>query len=164
MYSRGKIYKIVSPSNPDLVYYGATVNDLHKRFAVHRSAHNNTNSKLIMCYDDACIVLVENFSCKDKNELRAKEVEYILGNNCVNKTGKGAPSRNKEYVKDYNKEYKLNHLERSKEYNKTYYETNKERLKEKAREKQTCVCGGKYTMSHKAEHEKTYKHNRPIRL
>ena len=33
-----------------------------------------------------------------------------------------------------------------------------ERIREKQNEKINCVCGGKYTMSHKAKHFKTNKH------
>ena len=45
-YSRGKIYKIISPSHPELVYYGSTCNDLYKRLHQHKQPNNNTNSKI----------------------------------------------------------------------------------------------------------------------
>ena len=41
---------------------------------------------------------------------------------------------------------------------KEYYENNKQKLSEKM----ICACGGKHTLHHKAEHEKTKKHQQYI--
>jgi hypothetical protein len=157
MYERSKIYKIISPSNPELVYYGATCNELYKRFGQHKSTSNKTNSKLIVCHEDACIVLVENFPCKDRNELRAKEHEYINNNTCVNKSGKEKTpeelvqmkERNRRYaLKYYHKhnpsvvprntneipEDKMEKVLRKREYFRNYYKQHKEKLLLKANE------------------------------
>ena len=137
MYSRGKIYKIVSPSHPELVYYGSTCNELYKRLSCHKAPSNNTNSKLIMCYDDVCIVLVENFSCNSRNELYAKEYEYILSNKCVNRLGRGFDQ--KEYTKDY-------------------YAANKDKIKECVSQKIICECGRTVIKNHLARHRKSAFH------
>lgn len=41
---------------------------------------------------------------------------------------------------------------------KQYYEDNKQHFKQYKTQKFNCICGGKYTMNHKARHEKTRKH------
>ena len=83
-YQNSKIYKIISPSNPDLIYYGSTTQKLSVRMAGHRM-NSKTNrggesSKEILCFDDANIILVENYPCNSKEELFKKESEYILNN------------------------------------------------------------------------------------
>jgi hypothetical protein len=106
-YTNGKIYKLISPSHPELIYYGSTTKKyLSSRLAGHRCDYkNNINitSKEIMQYDDVIIVLVETFSCNNKNELLKKEYEYILNNPCINKAKGLNP--------------------------KEYYQANKERIK-----------------------------------
>ena len=132
-YNNSKIYKIISPSNPDLVYYGSTTQPLSKRLADHMSLYkkgtSNTTSKQILCFDDAIILLVENISCNSKEELHKKEGEYILNNICINKRIAGMP-RN-----ETNKRYRENNKETIKENNKQYRELNKEKINELARKK-----------------------------
>lgn len=184
MYSRGKIYKIVSPSHPDLVYYGSTVNELYKRLNQHKLPSNGTNSKLIMCYDDCKIILVENFSCNSRNELLAKEYEYILANECVNKMGKGFDKKeyrkeyyieNKEYLIERMKEYRTEHKENIKKYRtehsteikeqrKKYYAETKDKIIERMLQKVTCECGTETASSNLLRHKKTLKHMNLMKL
>lgn len=88
-YHNSKIYKIISPSNPSLTYYGSTTQSLSKRMVDHKRCHKsgktNITSKNIVCFDDAIIVLVELYPCDTKKELLLRESEYILNNICVNK-------------------------------------------------------------------------------
>ena len=132
-YQNSKIYKIISPSNPDLIYYGATTQNLSMRMAGHR--RNTSASKEILCYEDAIILLVENYPCNSKEELFKKEGEYILNNNCVNKHVAGRNRKqhyedNKEILKEQRKKNYENNKDKEKEYQKEYYELNKEILKE----------------------------------
>lgn len=101
-YENSKIYKIVSPSNPDLVYYGSTIQKLSIRMAGHRARLNKCTSSMVLDKGDAIILLVENYSCNSKEELLKKEGEYILNNECVNKNVAGRTS--KERYQDINKE------------------------------------------------------------
>lgn len=82
IYNKGKIYKIVSPSHPNLIYYGSTVQALSVRFGGHKRRKqeslkyqnvNSYTSEQILQYEDATIYLVENFSCNSKEELRKRE-------------------------------------------------------------------------------------------
>jgi hypothetical protein len=128
-YQNSKIYKIISPANPDLVYYGATTQSLSVRMAGHRritktASTYRESSKEILCFDDAIIILVENYPCNSKEELYKKESEYILNNVCVNK--RLSCRTRKEYYKD--------NKEQIKEQHKKYYELNKDKLKEYQKE------------------------------
>jgi hypothetical protein len=132
-YQNSKIYKIVSPSNPDLVYYGSTTQKLSYRMTSHiidfRNCKNNTSSFEILKYDDAIILLVEDYPCNSKAELHKKEGEYILNNNCVNKRVEGQPSR--ERVNMLKKKYR----EKNKEQIKSYYEANKAKIMEQRKKR-----------------------------
>jgi hypothetical protein len=63
-YQNGKIYQIISYSHPDLIYYGSTIQSLSMRVASHRrdtKNGKNVSSKSIICFEDAKILLIENF-------------------------------------------------------------------------------------------------------
>jgi hypothetical protein len=71
-YQNGKIYQIISYSHPDLIYYGSTIQSLSVRVASHRrdmKNGKNVSSKSIICFEDAKILLVENYPCKNKEDL-----------------------------------------------------------------------------------------------
>jgi hypothetical protein len=88
-YQKSKIYQIVSPSHPEVPpYYGSTTQTLSSRMSGHKrkyKAGKGTTAKLILCYDDAIILLVENFPCKTKSELLKREGEIIKVSKCCNK-------------------------------------------------------------------------------
>ena len=82
-YQKGKVYKIQNLKN-DEIYVGSTCTPLCTRMAQHRvsskllknqSKFYNTMRKLGAREFE--IILLENYPCKDKDELRAKEDEYI---------------------------------------------------------------------------------------
>jgi hypothetical protein len=157
-YVNGKIYKIISYSNPDLVYYGSTIQPLAKRMAQHRLMRGKYKSEQIIELGDAKILLVENYSCNSKEELHRKEGEHILNNNCVNKMVAGRTK--KEYIKvhkDDIKEQKKGYYQKNKEIiierNKKWREQNKERNKDKNKEQRKA-----YYEAHK-EQIKAYTEN-----
>ena len=143
-YQKGKIYKIVSPSNPDVLpYFGATTQMLCSRMTTHRKNFDCSSKQLIGC-GDAKIVLVENYPCKNKEELSSREAQYILNNDCCNKI---IPFRPPEYLKEYTQKYRNEHKEERKQYDK-----------KRNRVSIICECGGNYTQQHKQEHYKTNLH------
>jgi len=86
-YSLGKIYAIRSP-HTKYYYVGSTTEKyLSQRLVRHRSDYksymNKTNTKgylyssFIIEQGDAYIELLENYSCKDTHELKAREGHYI---------------------------------------------------------------------------------------
>lgn len=81
-YKLGKIYKIVSPSHPEIPpYFGSTVQRLSVRMGEHRKNFKQgkgNSSKALMCFPDAIILLVEEFPCENKEQLHAREGQIML--------------------------------------------------------------------------------------
>ena len=87
-YANGKIYKIISEKT-DKVYIGSTCSPLHKRFYEHRNSfwrvqngeknrgNNFLNSFELMKFEDAIIVLVEEYPCNSLDELKIREAYWI---------------------------------------------------------------------------------------
>ncbi len=82
-YENSKIYKLVNDVNGS-IYVGSTVNPLWQRKSVHcnKSKDLTRNSKLYQLMrsigvEHFKIILIENFKCKSKNELCAREQYYI---------------------------------------------------------------------------------------
>lgn len=109
-YSKGKIYKLWSPSK-NLVYYGSTTQTLSQRLSGHKGNYklynkNNTkgsgcSSYLILACEDYKIELLEKYPCNNKSELYKKEGEYIKNNKCVNNQIAG---RTKQEYQDQRKQ------------------------------------------------------------
>ena len=94
-YSQGKIYKIIS-SQTDLIYIGSTsLPKLCRRMVQHRADYKNwkegkknyISSYDILQYDDAIIILVEDYTCENKDQLHAREQFWIneYKDICVNR-------------------------------------------------------------------------------
>ena len=91
-YQLGKIYKIYSPSNPELVYYGSSCQKLCQRLEKHqinfRQYKKNKYCKMSSFQifencNDYIIELVEYFPCNNKQELRIRERYYIQNYNLI---------------------------------------------------------------------------------
>lgn len=149
------IYRI---SVGDYIYIGSTV-DFKQRTKAHKCACETKQVKVYQMIRQAggwnkCdMVPIEEFECETILESRIREEywrrEYNANMNSVRAhvTEEERMEEKKEYNKEYNKEY-------HKEYGKKYRQENKETINAK----HTCVCGGKYTYSNKAYHEKSQKH------
>ena len=137
-YQKAKIYRIVS-NVCDLVYYGSTCETLSRRLQEHRSAYksylngkgNNISSYEVIEKGNYQIILVENYPCNSREELKARERFYIENNNCVNKC---IPGRTyKEYCEENRK--------RLIEYKKEWYESHREIISQEKKEKIRCdIC------------------------
>ena len=146
-YQKSKIYKLVSNKTED-IYIGACLVDLCKRLSGHKSQTNTCSSRKLF-KDDAIvtIVLIENFPCNSKNEMKARELFHITNNECININkpfitdkqvirGEGTEWRREYY--ESNKEAMIKHQKAYNEANKEevsgqqkeYYEANKEALLE----------------------------------
>lgn len=145
-YSKAKIYRIYSPSNPDAgEYIGASVQSLSSRMCKHRDHYQRylagTFHKLssfdILKYDDARIELVEECPCENKEQLSKKEGEYIRGgSNIVNMVIPGRTKQEHYYdfqVKNLLKSSK--YYESHKTERREYYLKNREEILKKALEK-----------------------------
>ena len=86
-YENSRIYKLVN-YDCGLVYYGSTTQPLRKRLNEHKSKAKLakcSSSELFAYSGNVKIVLVEDYPCKDKYKLLAREGWYIENNRCVNK-------------------------------------------------------------------------------
>lgn len=136
-FSRGKIYRISSPST-EFVYIGSTTKKyLSQRFGDHKSDYKRyweglaswCYSFMILGYGDATIELIEDYPCSNIDELRKKEREIIEKTpNCCNvalpvliidemeqslyKSNMAYRKRNKEKVREWNRRGQANYRAR----------------------------------------------------
>jgi group I intron endonuclease len=142
-YENGQIYSIRNKIDT-LIYIGSTCQPLYKRFHQHKISSKTQSFKLYKHFkdigiDNFYIELIENFPCKDKNELRAKEQYYCrlydTFNNGLNKISAIVDDIRKKEVKERDKkkmkEYNNNNRKIIKEYKKEYQQTHKIDIKEK---------------------------------
>lgn len=130
-YQNGKIYKVININEPDKFYVGSTCNPLCKRMVLHRSAckKESDNRKFYISMreegiENFKIILIENYPCDSKDELRAREQYYIEQLNPVFNM-KSAYST---------EEHKKQYYEANKEQIKQYYEANNEQIKQQKKQ------------------------------
>ena len=177
-YSNGKIYKIepiVEHLEGDIYIGSTTKKYLSQRMDKHRSSykrykdgkfHKFTVFDIFDKYgiDNCKIYLLESVNANSKDELLAKEGNYIKTLKCVNKcivgrTEKEYYNDNKTNIlkqqKDYYNNNKINILKNKKD----YYNDNRQQKLEKAKEICICnICNCNYTKWHKSQHQKSQKH------
>ena len=142
-YENGKIYKILNNID-DEVYVGSTTQPLSKRIYQHRLASKHCPQYKLYTHmnnlgvDGFYIEFIESYSCKSKEELCAKEGEWIRKIATLNKVISGRSKQdsdkqwrenNKEYTKELHIQYRENNKERIIEAGKIRYENNKEQIK-----------------------------------
>ena len=195
-YKNGKIYKLTSV-HTDKIYIGSTCKVLlSQRLATHKSYYkcwtknnelNQVSSFYLFNLGDVEIILLELYPCLSKDQLLAKEKQYIeqFKNICLNKniptqTKKEYVEKNKNIIKEkYKIYYDNNRDQRIKSKNdfrknnkehcaaqaKRYYENNKEKYNKYKREYRAkefiCHCGYVGTNGRKYDHIKT-KHKKSI--
>jgi hypothetical protein len=159
-YSKGKIYVLYSEKN-QLFYYGSTINSLERRFSGHKCKPTKASKKIILC-EDAKIKLIENYPCKNKEELNRREGEYIKKNCCVNMKIAGQTDqeyRNMESTKKRRSEYYKKNKQKLDLKTKIWNEENKEHRKNYKKiwnkKKQNCqYCKKEYTNPNIRNHER----------
>ena len=174
-YSKGKIYKITSPSLPGKCYIGSTTCILHKRMINHKSAckrktNRKITSKLILCYGDAIIELIEDYPCANNTELERREGFHIrehMNNDemddVVNHTiaGRTLPEwreDNKKYIQNWHKEYYDTHKDHKAAVNKAYRINKKAEIKIRRAVKINCqLCGILTNKDNIRTHQRTKK-------
>ena len=118
-YSKGKIYKLWSPST-GLTYIGSTCQSIAMRLAGHvrsKKCHdsgkslNYLTSYEILDYNDYRIDLLEEYPCENRMQLNKREGEIILETDCVNKIVAGRTKKqyyeaNKETLNKQSKQYR----------------------------------------------------------
>lgn len=131
------VYKI---TGGDLCYIGSTIKSVNHRWIGHKHSYNfwKSGGKISHCrsFDIFDKFGIEN--CKielleEAETLKDRERFHIQNTVCVNRN---VPNRTK----------------------KEYYQDNQIKLLEKKKEVVDCICGGKYTLTHKARHYNSKKH------
>ena len=88
-YQQGKIYNIFNTIGNE-IYVGSTCETLSRRMAKHRSFAKSSHNNLIYRHtvkvgvESFHIELIENYSCNDVYELRAREGHFIRGQGTLN--------------------------------------------------------------------------------
>jgi len=181
-YGKGKIYKIVVDTEEEYKpYVGSTIQGLAERMAGHRAHYSGWKSgKLGKCFSydlfdkfgikNCKIILLEEYPCKNINQLLMKEREWF---DKIENCNKLKPLNSKEERKEYSKNYTDTHKNKINEYAKIYYEKNKDKLNEKQKsyanknkdvileknkETFTCICGLISTICNKSRHNRSLKH------
>ena len=127
-YSLAKIYKLVSNKTTD-IYIGSCLMRLSSRLCTHKHKSNTCVSKKLFVNDAIItIVLIENFACNTKNELKARELHHITTNNCINVNKPFVCEIPCSDIKSWHKEYQQANKEHISANQKEYYQANKEHL------------------------------------
>lgn len=126
-YETGKIYKLECEDGH--FYYGSTICDLRKRLYYHKKSSEKQPYRVYqhintIGWDKVKIVLVENFSCENRQQLNQKENEYILLHKnselCLNTI---VSFHTEESRKIAQKERYQKNIEERREYEKKRYQT-----------------------------------------
>ena len=123
-YSKAKIYRIVSPSHPDSVYYGSTTQTLRRRFNTHKKqvkAKHKCASHRLFEYDDVMIELVEECPVITKAELLEREKHYVSTHPNINIAMPGGRDK-----KESDRAYYVKNRERILKRMNDYYKDSKE--------------------------------------
>ena len=159
-YENSKIYKLVC-NVTGKVYIGSTSKKyLSQRMGGHVAhykeyklgKHNHCRSFDILENEDFDIILIENFPCNNKDELRKRERFYIESTECINKN---IPSRT---VHEYKVDYYINNKEIIDQKHKVYDAKNRDKIEAKRSEPFLCNCGMTIRKDSKTRHMKTAKH------
>ena len=139
-YANGKIYRILC-NITGKQYIGSTTRPLSERLNQHKQNYKRflkgkyhfVSSFEVLENCDFVIILIENYECKNKEELFKRERFYIEQTECVNKqmpirSRKEYYEDNKEKIKLKNKKYYEVHKKELNLNNKKYYEDYKEEL------------------------------------
>jgi hypothetical protein len=162
-YKNGKIYRLICEDGH--YYIGSTINQLNYRLSNHKASSKHKKSKIYnhinqIGWDKVKMELVEEYPCKNKQELNAKETEYICDLKddelCLNVIRSFvAPEQRKKEMKEYYLENKDKIIEQHREYlsdpkvkeqANTYQAAYREKNAEKRR-----VYTKKYTEEHQEE-------------
>jgi len=155
-YQQAKIYSIICGITAEEYVGSTTKKYLAQRLANHvnkfkqwkKGKSNFVTSYKIIERGNYKIELIENFPCETKDELNAREGFFIRGRTCVNRCIAGRTQ----------KIYNIDHAKEISEYQKEYQKEHAKEIKKQKNAKTNCLCGGRYTHSHKAQHFKTKIH------
>ena len=186
-YKNGKIYCIRNTVDDD-IYVGSTTQPLSKRMVGHRSESERRKHYILyqkmndIGVEHFYIELIQEFPCENKEQLMAKEGEYIREMATLNHRIQGRTMQEwlddtKEIRRQKNKEYReLKHdiilgrkakyreekREMIRETDKAWRENNKEKVTQRNRLTVTCECGDCVTKINLKRHLRSKKHQEAL--
>ncbi len=177
-YSNSKIYKIVNDID-DLVYVGSTTQSLSKRFSKHKTHFReqpNTrfyqHVKDVGGWDMFRIILIEEYPCDNRDQLRAREFFHQCENDAIiNGLNTNAAQFNLEYTENrinnndaFTEREKKIKIVKHRSYNnlKANYHQSLKSYAEKNKNKYSCELCGFHThiKPHFETHNRTQKHQK----
>tara|TARA_R110000823_G_scaffold220255_1_gene348930 strand:+ start:333 stop:911 length:579 start_codon:yes stop_codon:yes gene_type:complete len=181
-YENGKIYKIIDNTNGNFYVGSTNYIKLCSRLGKHRgylkaylngSSLNYCTSMEILINENYKILLLEPYPCKNRDELRMREQEWMDKLRCdkmVNKHNayiskedmsinqKKYQEEHKEEISIKKKQYRINNPELSKEQDRAKYQRNKENRLARQRERIDCPnCKKNVRRGDIARHMKTQR-------
>tara|TARA_R110000822_G_scaffold306528_1_gene432880 strand:- start:4 stop:627 length:624 start_codon:yes stop_codon:yes gene_type:complete len=136
-YENGKIYRIIDNTN-DNFYVGSTnYVRLCSRLTKHKGSFNAymNGSSLKYCAsmeilinENYKILLLEPYPCKNRDELRMREQEWMDKLRCDKMVNKHNAYVSKEDRREYKKKYREDHKEEINQYRAIYTEEHKEEI------------------------------------
>jgi len=153
------VYKLFHPDCPEF-YIGSTKN-MKDRMYKHKSRCNNEidpqhNLKVYEYirsnggFDSWQFEVLEHIrnsiNTKELHDVERKYIEQLKPS-----LNRSIPNRTMAEYRQDNKEYFINYMPQ-------YYQDNRETIRTRQKQKFECPCGSRYTMSNKARHFKTKKH------
>ena len=159
-YQNGKIYQLLN-SETDDIYVGSTCSSLSKRLYHHReNAKRDYKNYAIykkmkeLGSDKFYIELIETYPCNNKNEVCAREGQYIRERATLNSKIEGRST----------KQWREDNHEELMDKKRTYYNENKNEILERKKDEFICECGCTYKRTSKARHMKSTKHKNLMQL
>jgi len=151
-YQNGKQYKLVSKIDGELLYVGSSTKlYLCQRMGDHRTAARSGETSKIyrrmreIGIENVDIILIENYPCESKDELRARE-DYLIHELKPTCNQRGA------FLDEETKRARR----------KVYVDMNGATIRAWSNAKCECACGGRYTKANKTVHAKSKKHQRHV--
>jgi hypothetical protein len=155
-FENAKVYRIVCNVTGQQ-YIGSTTQTLAQRLSAHTRAYKSwvsgTRKQPVTSFDilkngNYDIVLIEEYPCKNTEQLHARERHFIETMPCLNKY---VPTRTRE-------EYRHSHKEQNAKAWANYYKIHREEIIRRQLQRFDCECGHSYTKAHKTQHKRSKVH------
>ena len=163
-YQQGKIYKIVCETT-GLVYIGSTTQTLERRLYAHEKKQflQVYSSYQILHNRNYKIELIENYPCKNNEQLRAREAYHCSKTDCVNLI-RPYLSKDERILESRVRvnEYRIQFPEKVKQSKKDDYNKNREVILARQKERIECECGCIIRRGGIARHHNTKIHTEKI--
>lgn len=142
-YSKGKVYRLVCNTTNQQYVGSTTAERLSQRLAEHKSGFKRDkqqSSSIIIAGGNCSIILIEDYPCQNKDQLRQRERYW------------------QEQIPCVNKQKAISSLEEKAEYNRAYANSHREKYKELNKKLKRCECGADVPVGHFARHKQSKKH------